>query len=122
MRACLLLLVASFAALAAADTIFLTVLYCPTLFSSKGATVSVDPATGNWSIVGTFDWGKELGPGCLIEGSAAFYDQSHLLAEDPTVYFDTPNSKLYLDFLDDFDRVLVLDVTTAQYGPPHALL
>lgn len=70
MRAALLLLVAALTALAAADTLYLTVLYCPPgLSSSKGATVTVDPVSGAWNVVGTFDWGKELGVGCLIEGT-----------------------------------------------------
>jgi hypothetical protein len=44
------------AALSSTGTIYLTIAYCPTDFTSKGAIVSADPATGAWTIVGKFDW------------------------------------------------------------------
>jgi len=79
----------------------LTVAYCPTLYSSGGAVVSVDISTGAWSVVGKFEWPKGVFTGCLIE-------------EDPTIYFDTSSSLLYLDVIDDFGAVIVLDVASAK--------
>jgi len=83
----------------------LTVAYCPTEFSGKGAVVEVDPESGSISTIGTFDWPSEVF-GCPIE-------------EDPTVTLD--GSTLYLYFI-DFTLLVVLDLSkgkiTNSASPP----
>ena len=38
------------------DALLLTVAYCPDAFTGAGATVSVDPSTGAWSVLSKFRW------------------------------------------------------------------
>lgn len=105
----LLLCALAAAAAAAADPVLLTVAYCPTDFSSAGAVVSVDPLSGNYTVVGKFDW-----PPNAVFGCAALYD--------PTVTFDRATQRLFLDFGDDFGLLLTVDVAAAkvtQQTSPH---
>jgi hypothetical protein len=96
----LAVLVCTFAAAQAAESVYMTIAYCPTDFTGKGAVVKVDPASGAWTIVGQFNWPDEIF-GCPIE-------------YDPTVTIDHDSGKLYLDFTDDFGLVVTVDVLRAK--------
>jgi hypothetical protein len=98
--AVLALIAFSAAVVKASESIYLTVAYCPTDFTGKGAVVKVDPASGAWNIVGVFNWPDEIF-GCPIE-------------YDPTVTVDHDSGKLYLDFTDDFGLVITLDILKAK--------
>ena len=43
-----------------AQVVYITLAFCPTDFTSKGAVVSVDTLTGAYRVVNTFDWPKEI--------------------------------------------------------------
>ena len=58
-------------------------------FTSAGAVVAVNALTGDYKIIGTFDW-----PMNAIFGCAALFD--------PVVDYDRSSGMLYLDFTDDF--------------------
>jgi len=80
-------------------SLVLTVAFCPSVFTGKGATIQVDPSSGKFDILGTFDWPADI-IGCP-------------LIEDPTVTFDTPSGLLYMYFIDE-SLLVVVDVANAQ--------
>lgn len=57
-----------------ASNAIITVTFCPTYFSTRGATLALDARTGNLTIIGQFAWGQWLQGMCDILG-------------DPTVAF-----------------------------------
>ena len=70
---------------AAAGTISLTVAFCPTVFSGAGAVLSVDAATGNFSIVGkSFSWPGISDDGCPVDIDPNVYQSSTLTYLDVT--------------------------------------
>jgi len=86
----------------ATGTLYLTIAYCPTDFSSEGAIVSVNPQTGAWNIEGTFKW-----PGQVITGCAADYD--------PIVTTDAATGTVFLEFTEDLPPTIVgVDVQAAK--------
>jgi hypothetical protein len=42
------------------ESVILTVAFCPTDATSAGAVVKVDPNTGNFGVIGTFPFPKEI--------------------------------------------------------------
>lgn len=62
--------------------------------------LKVDTSTGNWSMVGKFEWPAEIF-GCVIE-------------YDPSVTFDHQSGKLFLDYTEDFGLLVTLDVQNAR--------
>ena len=81
-------------------TVYMTVMYCPTYFSSAGAVVAVDTETNATSIVGKFKW--PIGD----------QDECSLLVS-PAVSFDRPSGRVWLDFGSDFGKNLAVDLKTA---------
>jgi hypothetical protein len=79
--------------------LLLTVAYCPDEFSGAGAIVSVDPNTGNFVILGKFQWPSD------IIGCPADYD--------PVVTFDTSSGLLYM-FFDDADILTVVNLAQSE--------
>jgi len=59
------------------DSIFLTLAFCPTVFSGKGAVVRVDGATFKPEVVSKFDWPEGIDGDCPMGG------------EDPNFFSDT---------------------------------
>jgi len=98
MRSVITLLVfAVFLSLSKAQTgtLTLTVAYCPTEFTGKGAIVQVDPTSGDFTITSKFDWPSDI-IGCPA-------------LEDPIVTFDDESGDLYM-FFDDENLIVVVDV------------
>ena len=83
-----------------AGKVRLVVAFCPTLFTSKGAVVDVDPTSGTISVVGTFDW-----PGSAIEGCVADYS--------PTVSIPSSGSSVWFNYVSDDGVFSHLDLATA---------
>lgn len=79
--------------------LLLTVAFCPTAFSSGGAVIAVDTATGSTTIRGTFDW-----PSAIL-GCPAL--------EDPTVTSDPSSGLQYLYFGDE-NLLVQLDLLTQK--------
>ncbi len=91
-----------FAALSGANTVYLTVLYCPTYFETRGAVVALDTVTSKFSVVGQpFRWPIGDSGECSIMAS-------------PTVFFDRATGKLYLDFFSAFGKAVIVDVHKGQ--------
>jgi hypothetical protein len=77
-------------------TVYLTVLFCPTYFSTRGAVVRLDTVSGNYSVVGSpFKWPIGDSGECSIQAS-------------PTVFFDRSKNQLFLDFFSAFGKVCLL--------------
>jgi len=96
---CLLLFFITFASAQTTGTLTLTIAYCPTLFTGAGALVTVDAATGNWTIKSIFDWPDEI-IGCP-------------LIYDAIVTFDVPSGLLYMYFTAD-DLLTLLDMNSGK--------
>jgi hypothetical protein len=97
-----MLLLSLFVALSCSKVVYMTVLFCPTLFSSRGAVVSIDTVTGNFSVVGKpFKWPIGDSGECSIMAS-------------PTVFFDRATNRVYLDFFSAFGKAVVVDVLRAE--------
>jgi len=79
--------------------LLLTVGYCPTEFTGAGGIVEVDPHSGSFTVLGTFQWSSDV-IGCPA-------------LEDPIVTFDDSQQQLYLFFLDDM-VVTILNLPEAQ--------
>ena len=96
----ILLLAALAAVCGRAKTVYLTVMFCPTYFSSRGAVVAVDTDSGTQSVVGQFEW--PIGD----------QDECSLLVS-PAVTLDRTSNLLWLDFGSDFGFNMALDLTKA---------
>jgi len=84
--------------------VILTIAYATTDFNSRGTIVSVDPKTGAWEILATFNWPKE------IFGRPDLYD--------PTFYFDYTTLKLFLSFTDLDGFMLTIDIKSKKIVDP----
>jgi hypothetical protein len=78
------------------EKLYLTVAYCPTLFTAGGALVNIDIATGNYTVINKFKWPHDIQfQGC---GGPAFVD--------PTITYNPNQDVLYMDFIDNFGALV----------------
>ena len=59
-----------------ADSIFLTVAYCPSMLSGKGAVVKVDGATFKTEVVSKFDFPDGIDQACPVNEDANFFSDT----------------------------------------------
>jgi hypothetical protein len=93
------------------EKLIMTVAFCPTDFSSKGALVQVNPQTGGFTVLQVFDWPQEVSSqGCIA-------------LDDPTFAFNYQKSELLLDFTELFGGLVTLslvDASTSYVTPADA--
>ena len=80
------------------DTLYALLGYCPDPFSSEGAVITIDSDSGNYKIIGRFNWPNQIF-GCLFN-------------YDPTI--TTKNHTIFLDFTSDFGFFITVDLDKAK--------
>jgi len=88
----------------APGTLLLVVAYCPTVFTTGGAIVQINPKTGGWTILTTFTWPNAISDGGC--GSSAI--------DTPSYVLDRYNAIMYFDFIDELGILVELDLTSGN--------
>lgn len=83
------------------DRLLVTLTYCPTYFTGKGAIVEVDPNTGDWEIVHDFFWPSGISDSCPFLYS-------------PIVHHDKQSGNLLLQFNEIWGLVMHLNLETGE--------
>ena len=87
----------------ASASVYLTVAYCPSVFSGEGAVVKVDPHTGNFEVVKKYAMPADM-IGCPMNS-------------DPNFFTDASKQTTYLSFSSDWGLLSSIELTNKRAKP-----